>query len=472
MATGAESFLIRTFGCQMNVRDSEIMTELLVRDGLTPADGLNDAGIVVLNTCHVRGHAEQRVLSMLGRLREWKGERPGRLLVLAGCVAEARGRGIRERFPQVDVVVSPARLLELPRILRRAKEGDLPQVATGHEGVTGVPEVAGRTAPGIKAWIKIMEGCDHGCTFCVVPSVRGPERHRPFDEIVAEVVRLATGGVREVTLLGQTVNAYGLKDGPERDFAALLRRLAGIAGIRRIRSTSPHPAHMNSAVIAAMAECPPVCAHLHLPVQSGSDRILRLMARGHTADHYLEILRMARARMPGLAVTTDLIVGFPGETDEDFAATLDLVRAADFQGAFTFAYSPRPGTHAAGMRGQVPAREKSDRLGRLNAELDGLSRRHNSAMVGKTAEVLAEGPAPGNAKRISGPSAPALGDAKRIAGSTAASAAWQGRLESNVLVTFPFREGLAPGDLVPVEITEAGTWSLTGELADPPGVRS
>jgi tRNA-2-methylthio-N6-dimethylallyladenosine synthase len=467
-----DAFLIRTFGCQMNERDSEIMADLLERAGLRRAQGLPDAGIVILNTCHIRDHAVGRVLSMLGRLKEWKNERPGRLLVLAGCVAEARGSGIRERFHYLDVVMGPSRLLELPNLIARAREGDLPQIATGHEDAVGVPETADRSVAGVKAWVKIMEGCDHGCTFCVVPKVRGRERHRPFDEIVAEAERLAAAGVRELGLLGQTVNAYGRKDGPERDFAALLRRLSKVAGIRRIRFTSPHPAHMNGAVIAAMAECPPVCAHLHLPVQSGSDRMLRLMARGHTAAHYLEILGDARARIPGLAVTTDLIVGFPGETEEDFAATLDLVRAADFQGAFTFAYSSRPGTHAAGMPDQVTAREKSDRLARLNAALDGLSRRHNEGMVGKTAEVLAEGPAPSRP----GSGAVALLQATHGRPSRPsaglACAPWQGRLESNVLVNFPPREGLAPGDLVTIEIMEAGTWSLTGKLVEPGGVRS
>jgi tRNA-2-methylthio-N6-dimethylallyladenosine synthase len=441
----------------MNERDSEIMAELLERDGLVRARGLEDAGIAVVNTCHVRGHAEHRVLSLLGRLREWKKARDGRLIVLAGCVAEARGQGIRERFPQVDVVMGPARLLELPRIIARARAGDLPQAATGHEGADLVPEIAGRTATGIKAWVKIMEGCDHACAFCVVPRVRGSARHRPFGEIVDEVDRLSQAGVREVTLLGQTVNSYGIREGPEGGFAALLRRLSSIGGLARIRFTSPHPVHMTDSVLRAMAECPTVCKHLHLPVQSGSDRILKLMGRGHTAEFFLKIVERARGMMPGIAVTTDLITGFPGETEEDFASTTALVRAADFTGAFSFAYSERPGTRAAGMPDQVPPEVRRERLGRLNRLLDEASLRSNEKMAGKTAVVFIEGPGGAASAAPRGPGTPSD---------------WTGRLESNVRVTFPPREGLFPGDLEAVEITGWGTWTLTGRLVGAAATRA
>lgn len=276
----AKSFYIHTFGCQMNERDSEIMAQLLTRQGLNPANRVEDAQIVLINTCHIRGHAEQRALSMLGRLKVWREERPDRILALTGCVAEAQGRRLRQRFPHIDIVLSPSNLLQLPRLVERVWEENLPQVAIGHDGV-GVPELTGEHPHGFKAWVKIMEGCDHRCTFCVVPAVRGLERNRPFEEIVAEVEHLVDLGVVEVTLLGQTVNAYGKKNGPTCDFAALLRRLSAIPALKRLRFTSSHPVHHTERVLHAMGECPALCEHMHLPVQSGSDRVLRAMWRGY-----------------------------------------------------------------------------------------------------------------------------------------------------------------------------------------------
>jgi tRNA-2-methylthio-N6-dimethylallyladenosine synthase len=277
----------------------------------------------------------------------------------------------------------------------------------------------------------------------VVPAVRGRERSRPFDEVVAEAESLAGRGVVEVTLLGQTVNAYGKTAGPDRDFAALLRRLSSIPGLRRIRFTSPHPAYHHDRVLRAMAECPAVMPHMHLPVQSGSDAMLKAMRRGYTAAHYLGVVARARALVPGLAVTTDFIVGFPGETDADFAATLDLVRAADFDGAYSFKFSARPGTSAAALPGAVPEPVKEDRLAKLNALLDEGSRRHHEALVGTVQEALIEGPRP-------------RGEAP---------AKWQGRLPSNRLVFFEPDSGVAAGSFRLVEITEAGSWTLTGRLA-------
>jgi len=434
------AFHITTYGCQMNERDTEIMAELLVRKGLSRASTLDEAQVVLVNTCHIREHAEQRALSLLGRLAEWRKASPDRILALTGCVAEAQGRLIRQRFPQVDIVLGPAKLPELPALIDRVWETNLPQFATGVADAVGVPELTGEHPHGFKAWVKIMEGCDHQCTFCVVPSVRGRERNRAFDEIVAEVEGLAARGVVEVTLLGQTVNAYGKAGGPQRDFAALLRRLDRISGLKRLRFTSSHPVHHTDRVLTAFGECATLCEHMHLPVQSGSDRQLKAMWRGYTAARYLEIVARARALVPDIAVTTDLIVGFPGETEEDFLATLELVRAADFDGAYSFKYSPRPGTPGAAMPDQVPEEVKDVRLARLNALLDLHSRRHNEALVGRTLEALVEGRKEGSAN-------------------------WQGRLRSNKLVFFASGRPVGAGELHPVTITAAGSWTLTGELA-------
>jgi len=287
-----------------------------------------------------------------------------------------------------------------------------------------------------------MEGCDHQCTFCVVPSVRGRERNRPFDEIVAEVEGLAARGVVEVTLLGQTVNAYGKAGGLQRDFAALLRRLDRVPGLKRLRFTSSHPVHHTDRVLTAFGECATLCEHMHLPVQSGSDSQLKRMWRGYTAARYLEIVARARAVVPDIAVTTDLIVGFPGETEEDFLATLELVRAADFDGAYSFKYSPRPGTPGAVMEDQVPEEVKDVRLARLNALLEDHSRRHNEALVGTTVEALVEGP-------------------------NKSEGQWQGRLRSNKLVYFTPVVPVAAGEFHPICIAAAGSWTLTGEPAAP-----
>ncbi|MEK7475161.1 MAG: tRNA (N6-isopentenyl adenosine(37)-C2)-methylthiotransferase MiaB [Candidatus Coatesbacteria bacterium] len=433
------TFHLTTFGCQMNVRDSEIMTRLLEGAGMRAVADVREADVAVVNTCAVREHAESRALSFLGRLRPWREAAPDRVLVLAGCVAEAQGRRLLERFPHLDLVVGPARLLDLARLIAAAGDGDAPRVVTGPAEAATVPELSGEHPASFRSWLKIMEGCDHGCTYCIVPEVRGRERSRPFAEIVTEAEGLAAQGVVELGLLGQTVNAYGKGLGPDGDFAALLRRLAAITGLRRIRFTSPHPSYHHDRVLQAMADCPSIAPHLHLPVQSGSDAILKAMRRGYTTAHYLGILGRARALVPGLAVTTDLIVGFPGETGADFEATLALVRAADLDGAYTFKFSPRPGTAAAGLPGQVAEAEKEARLARVNAFLDEGSRRHHAALVGTTVEALVEGPRKG-------------------------SQLWQGRLASNRLVFFEPDAGTAVGTFRAVEITEAGSWTLTGRL--------
>lgn len=430
-------FYMETFGCQMNERDSEIMAHLLEESGYRRAPSMDEAGIFVVNTCHIRDHATQKALSMLGRLKIWRRADPGRVLVFAGCVAEAEGRSLLSRFPHADLVIGPAHLPELPALVAAALDGAPPVSAVGVKDARGVPE-ASVAATGFRVRIKITEGCDRACTYCVVPSVRGRERHRDFGEIVGEARRLAGSGIPEVQLLGQAVNSYGRDAGPEGDFPALLRALSGPGMPGRVRFTSSHPLFAGETLFLAMRDGKNLCAHLHLPVQSGSDIMLKRMARGHTAEKYLGVVDLARRMVPGLVVTTDFIVGFPGETADDFKATLGLVRSAGFEGAYTFKYSPRPGTPASGFPGQVPEPVKEERLAELNALIDMQGLRYNESLVGKEVEALVEGP-------------------------DANGTLWQGRLASNRLAFFE-RGDAETGQLRKVRITGAGTWTLNGEL--------
>ncbi len=437
------SFHIQTFGCQMNERDTEIMAGLLEQSGLTRAPDQDAAQVLLVNTCHVREHAEQRALSLMGRLKTWREASPDRVLALTGCVAEARGKSLLAAFPQIDVVLGPSNVRKLPALIERVWDTNRPQVATGHDEAKDVPELSHERPSSFRAWVKIMEGCDHGCAFCVVPMVRGPERSRPFAEIVTEVESLCDRGVAEVTLLGQTVNAYGKTAGPAGDFAALLRRLAAVPGLKRLRFTSPHPSYHHERVLTAIAECPAICPHLHLPVQSGSDRMLKAMRRGYTAAHYLGIVDRARALIPDVAVTTDLIVGFPGETEEEFGMTLALVERAGFRTAFTFKYSARPGTPAAGLADVVAEPVKEDRLARVNRLLETQGRAQLEALAGTEAEILVEGP------RDEGPR-------------------WAGRLPQHTLALFTPDAAARPGMLRRVRIEKAGTWTLDASLLAEP----
>ena len=414
MAESAKYHVI-TFGCQMNERDSEVIAGLLESVGMERVADIRKAAVTVVNTCHVREHAEQRALSLLGRLGPWRKAKPGRTLVIAGCVAAALGEELLTRFPQLDVVVAPARLMSLPSLIARAATGERVVAAAGHDGAgeEGVPELPGSHPSSFSAWIKVMEGCDLGCTYCVVPSVRGHGRFRELGGITAEAEALAARGTVEVTLLGQTVNSW--RDG-EKGFGELIKALDGVGGLRRVRFMSPHPSFMGSDVLEAMAASRNACRQLHLPVQSGSDRVLKAMHRGYTCERFLSIVRRARDLMPGLAVTTDFIVGFPGETEEDFEATLALAREAALDGAFTFKFSARPGTAAAGVPDDVSRKEKQERLARLNQLLDDGTRKRNGALVGTMTEVLVEGP------RRKQPGGTVLVGGVKSAGGTAAPA--------------------------------------------------
>jgi tRNA-2-methylthio-N6-dimethylallyladenosine synthase len=407
----ARKFAIRTFGCQMNEHDSERLAALLVADGLEPADDIGDADVVLLNTCCIRENADNRLYGHLGQLKSLRDAKPGMQIAVCGCLAQKDRELVRQRAAHVDVVFGTHNLERAPELLRAAaRQGPLVEIveagmaarptpepaAAAHVGAIGTSAVAApQTRRGLPhaAWVTIQTGCDNSCAFCIVPSVRGPEVSRPMEDIVGEVRQLAARGVVEVTLLGQNVNSYGRDITRRRPlFAELLRAVGGVEGIRRVRFTSPHPKDLRSETIAAMAEVEAVCPQLHLPLQAGSDRVLVAMRRGYTARRYLERLDAARAAIPDLAVTTDVIVGFPGESEEDFAETLAVVAEAGYDSAYTFIYSPRPGTRAAAMADlAVDPAVVSERFERLRVVVERSALARHRARVGRVEEVLVEG---------------------------------------------------------------------------------
>src|SRR5213079_1919267 len=378
---------IETYGCQMNVADSELVLGVLAREGYVAVDDPAAADVVLVNTCAVRDHAEQKVLSRVGELKRSK--RPGGVLGVVGCMAQRLGPRLLERVPQVDLVVGPDGYRGLPDLIARARGGERAAEVEfkAWEHYEDVPPVREGGAAA-SAFVTVQRGCDYRCTFCIVPMTRGPERSRKLADVVREVTDLARGGTTEVTLLGQTVNSYA--DGT-RDFADLLRAVGGIPGVRRLRFTSPYPTDFTDGVVAAMAETPAVCEHVHLPVQSGSSRVLKRMLRRYDRDRYLEVVAALRGAVPGLAITTDIIVGFPGESEDDFQETLSLVELVGFDDAYTFKYSPREGTPATRLKDAVPDDVAGERLERLVAAVRAVARRKNVALVGSTHEVLVEG---------------------------------------------------------------------------------
>ncbi|MCA1735163.1 MAG: tRNA (N6-isopentenyl adenosine(37)-C2)-methylthiotransferase MiaB [Actinobacteria bacterium] len=385
-------YLIRTFGCQMNEHDSQRIAGLFALDGMTATSELNSADVLFINTCTIREAADNRLYGNLGQLKEWKDQRPESLLVVGGCAAQKDRDLVREKAPWVDVVMGTNNLDRVLDLIDYAEAwGGITEVVESLEAMPSSLPVERELAH--SAWISIQVGCNNSCTFCIVPAVRGPEVSRRPGDILAEVRSLAAQGVVEVTLLGQNVDTYGRDlalDGRRRPlFADLLRQVGAVEGISRVRFTSPHPADFRRDVVEAMAETPAVCEQLHLPLQSGSDRILAAMHRGYNSARYLDKLSLARDLMPDLSVSTDVIVGFPGETESDFQATLDLVREIGFDSAFMFIFSPRPGTRAADMVDDfVPAGVISERFGRLVAIQNASSLRRNQEMVGRTYEVL------------------------------------------------------------------------------------
>jgi len=385
---------IKTYGCQMNVYDSERMADVLSPLGYGLTDTPEGADLVVLNTCHIREKATEKVYSELGQIKRLKHARAAdgasMTIAVAGCVAQAEGEEIMRRQPAVDLVVGPQAYHQLPELIARAHRARGERLAADFAPQDKFDALApaGRKPTGVTAFLTVQEGCDKFCTFCVVPYTRGAEWSRPAEAIEAEARALADQGVREVTLLGQNVNAYAGEGG----LAALIRRLATIPGLDRIRYTTSHPRDMDDALIAAHAEVDALMPYLHLPVQAGSDRVLKAMNRAHTADSYLRLIEKVRAARPDIAISGDFIVGFPGEREADFEATLSLVREVGYASAFSFKYSRRPGTPAAAMPAQVADAVKDERLARLQALLDAQQRAFNAAQAGRTLPVLFEKP--------------------------------------------------------------------------------
>ncbi len=425
----------------MNEHDSERIAGLLEAEGMVATESADDADVVVLNTCTIRENADNKLYGTLGHLKSLKDRSPGLQIAVGGCMAQKDQGLIQERAPFVDAVFGTHNVASAADLLRRAAAGEGPVMEILEEGDAFPSALPVRRDVPYAAWVTIQIGCDNACAFCIVPSVRGREISRPVDDVVGEVRSLAATGTVEVTLLGQNVNSYGRDLTRRRPlFSELLRAVGEVEGIRRVRYTSPHPKDLRPETIAAMAEVPTVCEHLHYPLQSGSDRILAAMHRGYTAQRYLEKLVSARQAVPGLAVTTDIIVGFPGETDADFERTLEVVAEAEYDSAYTFVFSPRPGTEAAELTDRfVPAEVIAERFARLKVVVERSALARHERRVGLTEEVLVEGP------------------------SRKDPAVLAGRTRQNKLIHFPSAP-LAPGTFADVRVTRAAPHHLMGEL--------
>ena len=460
------TYHVRTLGCQMNVHDSEHMAGLLERAGYLRVEDVpeaaaraTDAGdggadVVIINTCSVRENAATRLFGNLGQLAAVKRERPGMQIAVAGCLAQQMGEGIVERAPWVDVVFGTHNLDVLPALLERARHNSAAAVELEESLKVFPSTLPTRRESAYAAWVSIAVGCNNTCTFCIVPSLRGKQRDRRPGDVLAEVEAVAAQGAIEVTLLGQNVNSYGVGFGDRGAFAKLLRATGAVEGIERVRFTSPHPAAFTDDVIEAMATTEAVMPSLHMPLQSGSDRVLRAMRRSYRTQRFLGILDKVRAVMPEAAITTDIIVGFPGETEEDFQATLDVVEQARFASAYTFEYSPRPGTPAADRDDQVPTEVVKDRYRRLDALVRRIAHEENERQEGRVVEVLV---AEGEGRRDS------------------VTARISGRAADNRLVHVALPEGLAeddyaggaprPGDMVTVRVTHGAPHNLIADSA-------
>jgi tRNA-2-methylthio-N6-dimethylallyladenosine synthase len=434
---------IRTFGCQMNEYDSDKMADVLnASDGVVTTDRPEDADVILFNTCSVREKAQDKVFSDLGRVKHLKQLNPDLLIGVGGCVASQEGAAIVERAPYVDVVFGPQTLHRLPDLIRRRQSTGRPQVDISFPEIEKFDHLPPPRVDGPTAFVSIMEGCSKYCSFCVVPYTRGEEISRGFDDVLTEIADLADQGVREVTLLGQNVNAYRghLADGETADFALLLEYVAEIPGVERIRYTTSHPKEFTQRLIDAYARVPRLVDHLHLPVQSGSDRVLAAMKRGYTVLEFKSIVRRLRQIRPGISLSSDFIVGFPGETEEDFERTMALVDDVGFDASFSFVYSRRPGTPAADLADDTPQALKLERLARLQAAIDANAARISEAMVGTVQRILVEGPSRKDPSEL------------------------MGRTENNRVVNFPGGPDPArlTGRLLDVEITQALPHSLRG----------
>lgn len=439
METKQKTYYIFNYGCQMNASDTEHYAGQLEELGYMPAEDFRAADVIIVNTCCVRESAEKKIAGKIGELKNVKTKNQEVVICVAGCMAQKDGEKLLKKHPQVDLLLGTAYVNDFKDILTdylADRKGALYTDLTIHQSEFEGKMV--RQSP-FSAWIPIMYGCNNFCTYCIVPYVRGRERSRAIENIVAEIEQAVKEGYKEFTLLGQNVNSYGKDFGEKDAFAKLLRRVNEIDGVERVRYMTSHPRDMNEEVIKAVAECEHVCENFHVPFQAGSDEILRKMNRGYTREKYLELIKMIRSYVPDAAITTDIIVGFPGETEQDFEDTLALVQEVGFDAAFTFIYSKRSGTPAAKMEGQVPLDVKKDRLNRL-MEVQNLSSLHrNEEMLGKVVEVLAEGPSRN-------------------------PAVWTGRTRTNKIVLWPV-EGKVyqPGDKVMVKVDTAQTWLVKGK---------
>jgi tRNA-2-methylthio-N6-dimethylallyladenosine synthase len=436
---------VKTFGCQMNEYDSGKMLDVLREShGLEPTTDPEEADVLLLNTCSVREKAQEKVFSQLGRWRQLKERRPGIIIGVGGCVASQEGEALAERASCVDIVFGPQTLHRLPELLSRTRAGGGTAIDVSFPEIEKFDQLPEPRAEGPVAFVSIMEGCSKYCSFCVVPYTRGEEISRPLDDVVAEVVRLAAQGTKEVNLLGQNVNSYGgvTHDGQVADLATLIHYVALVDGIERIRFTTSHPIDFSERLVRTYAEVPKLANYLHLPVQSGSDRILALMKRRYTALEYKEKIRRLREVRPDISISTDIIVGFPGETAADFQATMDLVEAVGFDQSFSFVYSARPGTPAAALDDPVPQAEKLDRLARLQTRISANAARVSRDMVGTLQRVLVE--------------RPSVKDPRQLAG----------RTENNRWVNFDGDHALI-GGFAEIIISEALPNSLRGRLRAP-----
>lgn len=435
-----KTYYIQTYGCQMNERDSETIAGILQSRGMTLATDMTAADLIMVNTCSIRDKAEQKVYGLLGRFRELKEENPNLVLGICGCMPQQQkvAKHIRSRYPFMDIIIGTHNLNVLNTYLEQVLVERQQILDVWEERAEEELVLPARRSGKFKAFVNINWGCNNFCTYCIVPYVRGREKSRSPEAIVEEIEALARDGFKEITLLGQNVNSYG-KDLPERpDFAQLLKLVNSIDGIQRIRFMTSHPRDVGDSLIDAMATLPKVCKHLHLPLQAGSNHILEKMNRGYTTEHYLRIVEKLKLAIPDIALTTDLIVGFPGETEENFQDTLSMVRQVRFDSAYTFMYSPRKGTPAASMEGQVGSPEMKERLQRLMKVQNQISLSCNQKLQGTAQQLLVEECAEGICK---------------------------GRTTGNKLVFFESDKDLS-GQLVDVKITGAKTWSLTGELGD------
>jgi tRNA-2-methylthio-N6-dimethylallyladenosine synthase len=437
----AGKVFIKTFGCQMNEYDSQKMRDVLHEShGLEETDQAEDADVLLLNTCSIREKAQEKVFSLLGQWRPWKEKNPNLIIGVGGCVASQEGDAIRQRAPYVDLVFGPQTLHRLPEMLNAAIANE-PVVDISFPEIEKFDRLPEPRSEGPTAFVSIMEGCSKYCTFCVVPYTRGTEISRPFDDVITEVAQLAAQGVREVNLLGQNVNAYRgqMEDGEIADLALLIRYVAAIEGIERIRYTTSHPVEFSDSLIEAYADVPELVDHLHLPVQSGSDRILMQMKRGHSAFEYKQKIKKLREIRPNISMSSDFIIGFPGETDADFEHTMSLIEEIGFDHSFSFIYSRRPGTPAAELPDDVPHDVKQARLARLQHVINNSTQQISREMVGTVQRILVDRPSRKDASEMSG------------------------RTENNRVVNFKGPASLI-GEFVDVQITEAFTNSLRGKL--------